>query len=140
MELLLQIKLPAILENLTRFIESVSDCARLKGFDAKRLTQIDLALEEALVNIINYSYPDKEGDAEIVCSMDSDNRFVIEIRDWGVPFDIRSLDEPDLISDVSGRKVGGLGVFMIRKLMDDVEYRFEDHANILTLIVNKKSA
>jgi len=137
MDLLLQIKLPAVLENLTQFIESVSDCARAQGFGQKRLSQIEVAMDEALVNIVHYSYPDKSGDAEVVCSIDDKNRFIIEIMDWGLPFNVLSLDEPDLISDISERKVGGVGVFIIRKLMDDVKYRYEDNKNILVLIVNK---
>ena len=139
MDLLLQIKRPADLENLTQFIESVSACARAQGFGQKRLSQIEVSLEEALVNIVHYSYPDKRGDAEVVCRLDDKNRLVIEIMDRGVPFNILSLDEPDLISGISERKVGGYGVFIIRKLMDKVKYRYEDNKNILTLIVNKDS-
>lgn len=139
MEHLLQIKLPAVIENLAQFIESVSDCARAQGFGQKRLSQIEVAMDEVLVNIVHYSYPDKNGDTEVVCSIDDKNRFVIEIMDWGVPFNVLSLDEPDLTSDISERKVGGLGVFIIRKLMEDVKYRYEDNKNILMLIVNKDS-
>ena len=139
MDLLLQVKLPVIFENLTQFIESVSDCARAQGFGQKRVSQIELAMDEVIANIVNYSYPDKSGDAEVVCSIDDKNRFVIEIMDWGVPFNVLSLDDPDLVSDISERKVGGLGVFMIREFMDDVKYRFEDNKNILTLIANKAS-
>ena len=140
MNLLLQLKLPAILKNLTQFMESVSNCAREQGFDQKKVTQIELVMEEALVNVINYAYPDKDGDAQVICSLDEENRFVIEITDWGEPFDVLSLDEPDITSDVSDRKVGGLGVFMIRSLMDDVKYRFEEDKNILILFVNKQNS
>lgn len=137
MDLPLQLKLPAILQNLTKFMESVADCARDQGFDQKKVTQIELVLEEALVNVINYAYPDKDGDVQVICSLDEENRFVIEITDWGQPFNVLSLDEPDITSDVSERKVGGLGVFMIRSLMDDVKYRFEEGKNVLVLFVNK---
>jgi len=140
MDLLLQLKLPAILKNLTQFMESVSKCAREQGFDPKKVTQIELVLEEALVNVINYAYPDKDGDVQVICSLDEENRFVIEITDWGEPFNVLSLDEPDITSDVSDRKVGGLGVFMIRSLMDDVKYRFEEDKNILILFVNKQNS
>ena len=140
MDLLLQLKLSAILKNLTQFMESVSNCAREQGFDPKKVTQIELVLEEALVNVINYAYPDKDGDVQVICSLDEENRFVIEITDWGEPFNVLSLDEPDITSDVSDRKVGGLGVFMIRSLMDDVKYRFEEDKNILILFVNKQNS
>ncbi|MBW1754233.1 MAG: ATP-binding protein [Deltaproteobacteria bacterium] len=139
MELLLQVKLPVIFENLTQFIDSVSACAHAQGFRQQRVSQIKVAMDEAIANIVNYSYPDNNGDAEVVCSVDDKNRFVIEIMDWGVPFNVLSLDDPDLISDIPERKVGGLGVFMIKQFMDDVKYRFEDNKNILTLIANKES-
>ena len=78
---------------------------------------------------------DNEGDIEVICGLDNDNRFVIEITDSGIPFDIHSFDEPDLNADISERKVGGLGIYLIKKMMDDIQYRFEDNKNILKLIV-----
>jgi len=137
MNLLSQTKLPAILENLNLFIEPVSHCAQAQGFGPERVSEIELALEEALVNIVSYSYPKKNGDVEVTCSIDYENRFVIDIMNWGVPFNPLSTDEPDLISDIPERKVGGLGIFMIRELMDDVKYRFKGDKNMLTLVVNK---
>ena len=139
MNLLSQIKLPAILENLNLFIESASHCARAQGFGPERVSEIELALEEALVNIVSYSYPEKNGDVEVACSIDDENRFVIDIMNWGVPFNPLSSNEPGLIPDISKRKVGGLGIFMIKQLMDDVKYRFEDNKNTLTLVANKVS-
>ena len=139
MNQLVRIKLPAVLENLAQFTETVIDCARMQGLGKKRLSQIRLALEEALVNIFNYAYPNRDGDAEVVCSIDHRGWFVVEITDWGDEFNILSLGEPDLSADISKRPVGGLGVFLIRKFMDDVNYRFEDDKNILTLFIDKNS-
>ena len=135
MNILSQIRLPAKRENLEKFSEQILQCAEKQGIDRKRLMQINLSLEEVLVNICDYSYRDNEGDIEVICGLDNDNRFVIEITDSGIPFDIDSFDEPDLNADISERKVGGLGIYLIKKMMDDIQYRFEDNKNILKLIV-----
>ena len=135
MNILSQIRLPAKRENLEKFSEQILQCAEKQGIDRKRLMQINLSLEEVLVNICDYSYRDNEGDIEVICGLDNDNRFVIEITDSGITFDIDSFDEPDLNADISERKVGGLGIYLIKKMMDDIQYRFEDNKNILKLIV-----
>ena len=77
------------------------------------------------------------GDVEVICKLDPQDRLIIEILDSGVPFDMLSLGEVDTTADISERKVGGLGIFLIRKLMDDVQYQHEGPKNVLSLIVNK---
>jgi anti-sigma regulatory factor (Ser/Thr protein kinase) len=98
---------------------------------------IELASEEALVNIFHYAYPSKKGDVEIVCYPVTDDRFTIEIIDSGIPFNLLSAGEPVITSDLHKRKVGGLGIFLIRKVVDNIEYRREKDKNILTLTVLK---
>lgn len=136
MHVLSNMKLPAKLEYLQDFMDFVSNCARDQGFNQKRINEIELATEEALVNIFNYAYPNNDGDVEIIC-MSNDERFIIEIRDSGVPFDVLSVKEPDFTSNLSERDIGGFGIFLIRKLIDDVQYRREGDGNILTLVVKK---
>lgn len=67
--------------------------------------------------------------------LDDESRFVIEIEDTGIPFDVHGLDAPDLTDDIDERKVGGLGVFIIKELVEDVQYRREDNKNILKLVI-----
>jgi len=130
-----EIKLAAKLENLEMLIQSVTTCAREQGFSDNKLPVIELAVEEAFVNICKYAYHYGEGAVEIRCKLD-DDRFIIEIIDWGMPFDITSLPDPDITQDISERKIGGLGVFFIKKMSDDIRYRREDNKNILTLVIN----
>jgi len=132
-----QIKLPANIQNLQQFINFVSNNARQQGFDQKRIKEIELATEEAIANILNYAYRDTIGDIEITCKTEDNEKFIIEIVDSGIPFNPLSVDDPDIRADLSERKVGGLGVFLMRKLMDDVHYRRDENKNILTLIVLK---
>jgi len=137
MQVLLKKRYPARLEYLQQFMEAISHCAKEQGFNQKRIGEIELAAEEALVNIFNYAYQGNEGDVEVICKLDPQDRLIIEILDSGVPFDVLSLGEPDTTADISERKVGGLGIFLIRKLMDDVKYQHEGTKNVLSLIVNK---
>ena len=137
METLLSTVLPARLEHLEELVKSVSDCARSQGFDRKRIGEIELAVEEAFVNICRYSYPGKTGDAAISCRLDN-NRFMIEIADSGIPFDITQLSDPDITAPVEARGIGGLGIFLVKKMMDAVTYRREGDRNVLNLIVMKE--
>ena len=139
MKTLLSTILPATLENLERLIQSISHCAREQGFDRKRISEIELAAEESLVNIINYSYPERPGEVEVTCQADGPS-LIIEMIDTGIPFDVTSLPDPDITADIDDRKIGGLGVFLLKKVMDEVNYRREKNRNILSLTVHKASA
>lgn len=136
MRTVLHMKLPAKLENLGRWMNGVSECAREQGIDEKEIGRIELALEEALVNICKYSYPGEPGDAEVNCKQDN-GRFIIEIVDSGIPFDMTSLPAPDVTSSIEERKTGGLGIFLIKKMVNDVSYRREGNFNILKLTMKR---
>ena len=133
MKLLTHITLPAQLDSLERLIGLVSSCASHGGFNQTRVKEIELATEEALVNIIKYAYQDKDGDIEVTCSLDKEG-FTITIVDSGIPFNVLSVGDPDISADVSERNIGGLGIFLMKKLMDDIQYRRAGGKNILTLI------
>jgi serine/threonine-protein kinase RsbW len=137
MKVLLSLHLPARIENLGRFKESVAECARAQGFDQKRIYGIELAVEEILVNIFNYAYPETPGDVEINCKLET-GRLVIEIIDSGIPFDMTSLTHPDLTADVEERKIGGLGILLVKRMVDEVRYLREGDRNILHLIFKKE--
>ncbi|MFH1490336.1 MAG: ATP-binding protein [Pseudomonadota bacterium] len=132
-----KLKLPARVDHLESLLSFVELHAEKSGFPENRLKEIKLAAEEALVNIIHYAYGEREGDVEVACRMDDKDSFIIEIRDTGVPFDIRSVSEPDLTSDISERKIGGLGIFLIKKMVDTIKYRRDGERNILSLINRK---
>ncbi len=129
-----QIELPASIENLGPFMSFVNECSLECGFDNKRLMEIELATEEALVNIFSYAYPEGEGQVEMKCSFEEEKRFVIEIRDRGIPFDVLSRPDPDITAEVAERKIGGLGIFFIKKVADEARYDRDGDVNILTII------
>ena len=137
MKVLSHIKLAARLEYLQTFMDFVSSCAGEQGFGQKGINEIELATEEALVNIFNYAYKGTNGEVEITCKLDNNNNFILEIADSGFPFNVLSVEDPDITADISERQIGGLGVLLMKKLTDSVQYRYEGDKNILTLIFLK---
>jgi serine/threonine-protein kinase RsbW len=133
------ITLPAQVEHLPQWTQFIVDCAQEHGLPSKRIREIELACEEALVNICHYAYPEGAGEVEVTCLAEAQQRFVIELVDRGLPFNPLSLGQPALTDDLADRQVGGLGVFLIRRLMDDVSYRRQDERNILRLTVHRYS-
>ena len=136
MAVLSRIRMPAKLESLGGFIGALSGCAKAQGLEPAKISKIELAAEEALVNIFHYAYPGATGDVEMICKEER-GRFTVEIIDSGIPFDVTAMPEPRVEGDLHERKPGGLGIFFIKKVMDDVRYRREKDRNILTLIIQK---
>lgn len=139
-DLVSQIRLSAQMRSLEPFLQFVSSCARRHGFPIKRIHEMEVSVEEALVNIFHYGYTEKSGDVEVSCRIDDPLRFIIEIRDQGIPFDLLSVQPPALDEDIDQRRIGGLGIHMIRKLVDEVKYRRDGKYNIMTFIFRKKAS
>lgn len=98
------------------------------GFDPLVIANIELACEEALVNIISYAYPQSTpGSIDILCNPSDPPGLIISIRDQGVPFDPLKREKVE-------KELGGYGVTLILKIMDQVQYAREEHDNILTLV------
>lgn len=110
------------------------DEADALGFDKKNKFHIRLSAEEILVNIINYAYPKNTGDIRITLNPKEKESLEIEIVDWGFAFDPLSREDPKICVPLEEREIGGLGIFLTRKVMDDVRYRRDNDRNIMTLI------
>lgn len=99
----------------------------------KTALEINLALEEAYTNIVNYAFNDEEKHSiELVIAANS-HQLVMTLVDDGIAYDPTQNKEPQIDLPVQDRPIGGLGVFLIRKLMDDIDYRREAGRNYLTL-------
>ena len=131
---------PAKLDQLDAIREFAAQAARDAGMDDSGIYAVELSMDEACTNIIEHAYEGMdEGDIECTCNSDK-NALTIIIRDHGKPFDPSTLTPPDLEADLDSRPVGGLGVFLMKKLMDEV--RFEplgELGNVLTLVKRCKS-
>ncbi len=133
--ILSEIRRPARIEHLRELVAFVDKCAKTHGIDSERCLKIGLATEEILVNIFDYAYQGGEGDVRVRCGADQRGWFAAEFEDTGIPFDMLASDEPDTTADISERRIGGLGIHLVRKLMDEVAYRRDGDANILTIII-----
>ena len=130
------VSFPAILEDLDNMIGFIIDSSRDQGLDDSKLSKIKLASEEILVNIINYAYPDSKGDISINCEPLQGERkgISIEIRDSGVEFNILEKTDPDTTLPMEDRPIGGLGVFLVKQAMDEVEYLREKSQNVVKMV------
>jgi serine/threonine-protein kinase RsbW len=128
------------LENLQEIGDFVVDCARSAGFNDADIYAIQLAVDEAATNIIEHAYKGNEpGDIDLKCEPIRDGIKIV-LSDHGRPFDPDSLPEPTLNVPIEELKPRGLGVFLIRQMMDEVEYQFDpETGNSLTMIKHKKS-
>ena len=118
-----ELEVKAKLENLAVIDDFVIEA--MKQFGAEDETfQVQLAVNEACTNIIQHAYSGgSEKPIKILCSM-SVNDLVIQIRDWGEPFDPDSVPQPDIESELFERKLGGLGIFLMKQMMHEVRYIF----------------
>ena len=108
----------------------------LESFDCpmKSSMAICVAVEEIFVNIASYAYGKGTGEASLSFSFDEAERLMtLEVKDEGVPFNPLERDEPDITLSAADREIGGLGIFITKKTMDTVAYRFENGKNILTM-------
>src|SRR5512139_4105136 len=108
MKVLAEITVPARLESLEGLVKSAVGSALQCGLAGESLFAAELATEEAAVNIFRYAYCQGEGKVRLRC-MEDEESFVIEVTDWGVPFDATALPDPDVTSPLEKRPVGGLG-------------------------------
>lgn len=129
------LRLRAVLENIPLALDCVTASGRSAGIDDQTLCKIQLAVDEACANVVAHAYEDTEpGDMEICCRLDS-NTFVIQVRDWGQGFSPEDVPEPDVNAPLEERSLGGLGLFLIRQVMDQVQFtRDPDAGNELTMI------
>lgn len=127
-------KTMALMENLGQIQKFVDQQLQNAGCPEKTRIQVEMAVEEIYVNIVEYAYVPETGEVEICCDLSREPlQLVIEFRDGGKPFDPLAHPEANIGASAEAREIGGLGIFMTRKLMDEAEYRYENGKNILTL-------
>lgn len=131
------ITFPADLAFVSHGIGFVAKRAAAEGFSPEGIARIELAVEEALVNICQYAYLDAAGTVEIRCGQGETQNFLIELIDTGKPFNALEQPLPDLEVSLEQRPVGRLGILLIRSLVDVVTYRREANRNILQLAVQR---
>jgi anti-sigma regulatory factor (Ser/Thr protein kinase) len=123
---------PANTEEVPVIVQHVSELAEEAGVHPKRIMHLELAVEEAVMNICSYAYETPPGTVAVRVSTNK-GAFTVQLVDEGIPFDPLALEEPDIKAELEDRQIGGLGVLLIRRVMDEVHYQREGGSNILTM-------
>ena len=133
-----EIKITALTENLDRVIGFIEDELDAMDCPAKTRVQINVAVEEIFVNIAHYAYADGCGDATINICNDSEAQAIrIKFMDSGVPYNPLEKPDPDVTLSAEEREIGGLGIYMVKKSMDEINYEYKDGKNILEIVKKK---
>jgi len=127
-----QITVPAITDRLDEVFNFIESAMRNAGMDDRQQNNIKIAVEEIFVNIVSYAFPTGEGEVSVSVTAVSD-KLSIEFCDSGTPYDPLAKADPDISLSADEREIGGLGIYMVKKMMDDVCYRYEDGKNILII-------
>ena len=130
---------PGQFDSLAAICDFVTRAAEAADLDARAVYAVQVAVDEACSNIIEHAYGGEgHGDVECTCRIHDDGLTVV-LRDHGQPFDPTGVPEPDLQADLEDRSLGGLGLYFVRKLMDEVHFEFApDTGNVLTLVKRKE--
>ena len=123
----------AVLENLAIIADFIKHSMNEFGLDEKKVFHIQLAVDEACSNIMLHGYSHKKGKIHINCYK-KEKQVLIVIINWGKSWDPESVKKPDLMADLEKRKIGGMGLYFIKTLMDKVTYQEENGKNILTML------
>lgn len=129
-----ELTLQASLEKLDEVLAFVEENLEKNDCPMKVLMQVQIAVEEIFVNIAHYAYGSEQGTATIRVEVGGDPlQVIITFIDQGVPYDPLKKEDPDISLSAEERQIGGLGIFMVKKSMDDVKYEYKDGKNILTI-------
>ena len=130
-----KINISAKKEYVERAVDSIVEFIISNNGDFKIANKIQIALEETLVNVASYAYEDKIGDIEIDYEIvDEPNKtLIVTIIDSGIEFDPLAKEDPNIVSFYEQKKIGGLGIFITKQIMDEVSYQRKDNKNILVL-------
>jgi sigma-B regulation protein RsbU (phosphoserine phosphatase) len=121
----------AKIENLNTVLDFIAGELKVAGCPAKLQTKVKIAVEEIFTNIAHYAYAPNTGGVAI--RITSGDEIVIEFEDEGKPYNPLEKEDPDITAGVEKREMGGLGIFMVKNIMDTVEYQREGNKNILRI-------
>ena len=124
----------AAVDQLDEVLAFVTDQLDQLDCPPKHRIQIEVAVEELFVNIASYAYRPGTGTADVtVEAFDNPKTVEITFKDSGVPYDPLAKQDPDISLSADDRQIGGLGIFMVKKSMDDMRYEYKDNQNVLTI-------
>lgn len=125
--------LPNDVQEIPQLAAFVDEFCESCGIDMSTTMSLNLALEEAVVNVMDYAYPAGSKGDVFIDAESKDDMLTFVIRDNGTPFDPTKTGEVDTTLSVEERPIGGLGIHLVRTIMDAVEYSYTNGQNVLTL-------
>ena len=129
-----ELKIRALLSNMSQALAFVDGELEKLSCPIRTQTQIDIAVEEMFVNIASYAYAPGEGDVLLRVEAAPAGCVSITLLDTGTPYNPLAKPDPDVTLPAKDRQIGGLGIYMVKKSMDDMKYEYRDGQNILTLV------
>ena len=130
-----RITVPAEIEYQDEVMNFVNEQLEKASAPPKVIAQTDIVLDEIFSNICNYAYMSIQGTATIRCSVGGYPSFVsLVFHDKGRPFNPLNKEDPDITANIEDREIGNLGIFMVKQIMDSVEYEYKNNENVLTVI------
>jgi serine/threonine-protein kinase RsbW len=135
-----EFKLKNDLKEIERLAATVLAFGREQELSEKLVWEIRLVLEEIVTNIISYGYEDQKEHNIAVSIMNSEQYITLVVRDDARPFNLLEHPAPDLKIPLEGREVGGLGIHLVRKIMDEIDYKREADGNRLFMRRRKQQA
>ena len=127
-----ELTLEAKTENLEQVLEFVNGLLEEKNSPMNLVFELDIAVEELFVNIAHYAYTPEIGEATIQVSFEEED-VVITFIDRGIPYNPWAKKDPDITLSLEERQIGGLGIYMVKNSMDEVDYAYIDGKNVVTI-------
>ena len=129
-----ELTIAATVENIEAVTDFVNEQLEALDCPMKAQIQIDVAIDELFGNIAHYAYAPEVGDATVrVEAIEDPHAVVITFIDQGVPYDPLAKEDPDVTLSAEERKIGGLGIYMVKKTMDEITYAYKDGQNVLSI-------
>ncbi|MBQ8147920.1 MAG: ATP-binding protein [Lachnospiraceae bacterium] len=125
-------KIEAKIENLYPLLDSIDQTIRSYSVDEELLATLHICIEEVFVNVVSYAYGEQVGLVEVETEV-NDGWLSITFRDEGIPYNPLEREDPDLDLALEERPIGGLGIYMIRNMMDSVQYEYKEGRNNLCI-------
>lgn len=129
-----ELTIDATIENITQVTAFVDEQLEALGCPLKAQMQIDIAIDELFGNIAHYAYNPEIGPATVRVEVLQDPlAVVVSFIDNGIPYDPLAKEDPDVALSAEDREIGGLGIYMVKKSMDEITYEYKDGQNILRI-------
>lgn len=128
-----KLTIEASVENLATVTEFITSSLEEKDCSLKIIMQMELVIEEIYVNVASYAYRPSIGPVTIYKEFVTPQAIIVTFVDSGMPYNPLEHEDPDINADIEDREVGGLGIFLIKKNVDEISYERRDDQNILTI-------